>query len=111
VLPFDLRLQRIEGPIMTRLVAIALVAIFVAGGASAQTPQMTPDITNANPAAPVAGANSFTQEQARKRLQANGFTQVGPLSKDKDGIWRGEARKDGKTFAVAVDYQGNIAAK
>jgi putative membrane protein len=95
---------------MARLVIIALVAASAAGGAAAQSPQF-PDITNANPAAPVPGANSFTQEQARKRLQANGFTQVGPLSKDAYGVWRGEARKDGKAFAVAVDYQGNIAAK
>jgi putative membrane protein len=97
---------------MTRLVTIAFLAALVAGGASAQTsPPAAPDITNANPAAPVAGANSFTQEQARKRLESNGFTQVGPLSKDEDGVWRGQARKDGRAFSVAVDYQGNIAAK
>jgi len=95
---------------MARLVTIAVAALQTAGGTAAQTPQDS-DITNADPAAPVAGANSFTQEQARQRLQANGFTQIGPLSKDVDGIWRGEARKDGKAFAIAVDYQGNIAAK
>ena len=53
-----------------------------------------PDITNVNPDAPVAGANSFTQEQARHRLRANGFSDVGELFKDENGVWRGEARKD-----------------
>jgi putative membrane protein len=32
------------------------------------------------------------------------------MTKDADGIWRGQAEKDGKTTSVAVDYKGNVVA-
>ena len=78
-----------------------------AGGESAAGP----DITNANPAAPIAGANSFTEEQARHRLEQNGFSGIDSLAKDANGVWRGTARKDGRPVSVAIDYQGNVVAK
>jgi putative membrane protein len=67
-----------------------------------------PDVTNTNPAAPVPGANSFTENQARSRLARNGFSDVGRLTKDAEGIWRGHAKKNGKEVEVAIDFQGNI---
>jgi hypothetical protein len=70
-----------------------------------------PDITNTNPSAPVPGANSFTEHQAKKRLEAYGFRNVSELAKDEDGIWRGRASKNGQIVSVAVDYQGNLVAK
>lgn len=75
----------------------------------AETPAVaTPDTTN--PTAPVAGANSFTEEQARARLQENGYTAVSGLKLDDKGIWQASATKDGKPVTVALDYQGNIVA-
>lgn len=62
------------------------------------------------PGAPLAGANSFTESQAKARLEANGFTNVTGLKKDDGSIWRGQATKDGKPVSVALDYQGNIVA-
>jgi hypothetical protein len=59
-------------------------------------------------AAPVPGKNSFTANQARKRLEVNGYTQVTDLAKDKDSIWRAHAYKGGQQVSVALDYQGNI---
>ena len=59
----------------------------------------------------VPGANSFTEAQARSRLEADGFTSVSALSKDKDGIWRGRASKGSAMHDVGVDYQGNIIRK
>ncbi len=56
------------------------------------------------------GANSFTEGQARTRLEGAGFTNVTGLVKDADGIWRGTAMKDGKSMTVGFDYKGNIAA-
>ena len=56
----------------------------------------------------VPGANSFTEAQARSRLEGDGFTSVSALSKDKDGIWRGRASKGSAMHDVGVDYQGNI---
>ena len=62
----------------------------------------------ADPGAPLKGANSFTQAQARDRVLAAGFTQVTTLVKDEDGIWRGTARKAGVGVKVAVDFKGNV---
>ena len=58
--------------------------------------------------APVAGANSFTEGQARSRIEEKGFGNVTDLKKDDKGIWRGKAMKGGTAVAVALDYQGNI---
>ena len=66
----------------------------------------TPDTA----AAPVPGANSFTEDQAKSRIQDAGYSDVSGLAKDNEGIWRGQANKDGKSIAVALDYQGNIVA-
>ncbi|WP_457584520.1 PepSY domain-containing protein [Ensifer canadensis] len=74
-----------------------------------ETPAVaTPDTTN--PTAPVEGANSFTEEQARARLEENGYTSVTGLKLDDKGIWQASATKDGKPVTVTLDYQGNIVA-
>jgi hypothetical protein len=61
-----------------------------------------------NSSTPVAGANSFTMGQAKSAIEAKGYTSVAGLTKDKDGVWRGTATKDGHSGAVSVDYQGNV---
>jgi hypothetical protein len=73
----------------------------------AQTPAVaTPDTTN--PAAPVPGANSFTEGQAKERLEEKGYSDVTGLTKGEDGIWTASAMKSGKAFEVKLDFQGNI---
>ena len=57
------------------------------------------------------GANSFTEGQAKSRLEGAGVTNVTDLKKDDDGIWRGKATRDGKSVTVGFDYKGNIAAQ
>ena len=89
----------------------AALLIFAAGGAIAQT--KTPAVatsTTQNSGAPVAGANSFTESQARSRIEAAGYTGVSGLMKDKDGVWHGKASKAGTMMTVSLDYQGNITA-
>jgi hypothetical protein len=54
------------------------------------------------------GRNSFTQDQAKGRIAKAGFSQVGKLVKDPNGIWQGHAMKDGKPVAVALDYKGDV---
>ena len=61
-----------------------------------------------NASAPVAGANSFTMGEARSHIQDKGFTRVRGLKKDKSGVWRATAMKDGKSVPVSLDYQGNV---
>jgi putative membrane protein len=82
-----------------------------AAPSTATTTTTTPSVTDTSkPGAPVAGANSFTESQARARIESRGFTNVTELKKDEQSIWRGQATKDGKTVSVALDYQGNVVA-
>ena len=57
---------------------------------------------------PAAGANSFTEGQAKSRIEAAGFTNVSDLQKDDQGIWRGRAQRSGQQVSVALDFQGNV---
>ena len=63
-----------------------------------------------DPNAPLKGANSFTEGQARDRAMARGYTDVTGLKKDDDGIWRGTASLDGKSVGVAIDFKGNVVS-
>ncbi|MBI2738917.1 MAG: hypothetical protein HYX38_20500 [Rhodospirillales bacterium] len=63
------------------------------------------------PGAPLKGANSFTEGQAKDRILAAGLTGVSSLAKDGDGIWRASAIKDGKSVKVAVDFKGNVVSQ
>ena len=58
--------------------------------------------------APLKGANSFTEGQAKDRALAHGVGNVSGLKKDDDGIWRGTAVDNGKQVQIAVDYKGNV---
>jgi len=110
---------------MKRFFAAAVIPVLagavVAGGAFAQTaaPSANPNAStpavsspNANnPGAPAAGANSFTEAQAKSRIERAGYSNVSGLSKDKDGIWKGTASKGATSVVVALDYQGNVVSK
>ena len=95
---------------------IAAALMLAATGALAQkpanpdanTPAVNTPSSPQNPSAPVEGANSFTEGQARSRLEKAGFTDVGGLKKDDKGVWRGSAKKGGKAVNVSVDFQGNV---
>ena len=97
------------------LAAVALTVVSTAAFAqSANNSGQTPAVSTSqkvNPDAPVKGANSFTKDQATSRIAAQGFTDVSGLMKDKDGVWRGKAIKQGATMDIAVDYQGNVTAQ
>jgi hypothetical protein len=57
---------------------------------------------------PASGANSFTEGQARSRIEAAGFSGVQDLKKDEAGVWRGRAMRGGQTADVGLDFQGNV---
>lgn len=67
--------------------------------------------TTANAPQPAKGANSFSTGEARRRIESHGFSKVTDLKKDRDGIWRGTATKDGATAQVWLDYKGNVGAQ
>jgi predicted homoserine dehydrogenase-like protein len=86
-------------------------AAFAQSGPPANPNASTPAVASkstTNPGAPAAGANSFTEGQAKSRIEAAGYTNVSGLMKDKDGIWRGTATKGSATNNVALDFQGNV---
>ena len=64
--------------------------------------------SGATPGSAQPGANSFTESQARSRVEGQGYTQLGELTKDPNGIWRGRAMRNGQGVEVMVDYQGNV---
>jgi hypothetical protein len=64
-----------------------------------------------DPGAPLKGANSFTEAQAKDRAAARGFVDISELKKDDAGVWRGTARLDGKAFGLAVDFKGNVVSE
>ena len=106
------------GITMRTTIAVALVLGLTAGGALAQAPAAkegpqnsainTNDSSNRMAAGPVKGSNSFTEGEARSRIQDKGFSNVTGLKKDDDGIWRGRAMKGGQQVDVALDFQGNV---
>jgi len=110
---------------MKHLLATAVITVLMgaafADGAAAQNAgpppnpnASTPAVANHssnNPGAPAAGANSFTEAQAKSRIEEAGYSNISSLIKDKDGIWRGNASKGGTTVGVALDFQGNVVAK
>ena len=77
----------------------------------AKTPAINSPNSPPNPGAPVAGANSFTQGQAKSRIEEKGFKSVSGLKKDANGVWRGKAKQDGKTVNVSIDFQGNVVGQ
>ncbi len=97
---------------MKRLILPAIALMAMTSGAFAQmgnTPAVAPKETN--PAAPVAGANSFTEAQAKERIEKAGYTSVSGLTKDDKGIWQAKASKAGAPSNVMVDFQGNVVSK
>ncbi len=99
---------------MKKFTLLTAGLLLAASGALAQsqtpsTSQTTPAVnTEQNPAAPVAGKNSFTEDQAKSRIEEAGYTDVTGLKLDDQGVWRATASKDGKTVNVSLDFQGNV---
>jgi hypothetical protein len=77
----------------------------------ANTPAVNTPNSPPNAGAPVAGANSFTEGQAKSRIEDKGFKNISDLKKDDNGVWRGKADHNGKSVTVSVDFQGNVVAQ
>ena len=108
--------------IMKRPSLFLCISLFTAATALAATPasaqnppaQSGPNNNAVNSAGqnnsdtPVAGRNSFTEGQAKSKLEDAGYANVTELKKDDKGVWRGQASKGGSATAVSVDFQGNV---
>lgn len=94
---------------MRLLTLLAALAISTTT-ALAQTPAVkSPSATNS--AAPVPGANSFTEGQAKSKIESGGYAQVSGLKKDDNGVWTGSAMKGVQKVNVKLDFQGNVVTQ
>jgi hypothetical protein len=96
---------------MKKLLLATMIVSATSFGALAQTATTSPmpaPKADADKNAPLPGANSFTEGQAKSRLEANGYSNVTDLKKDENGVWRGSAMNAGAKVNVSVDYRGNI---
>ena len=73
--------------------AIPLALVVASPAAVAQT-------STTQTKAPEAGANSFTEAQAKDRIE-----------KDDQGIWRASATKGNAKVNVSVDFRGNVTTR
>jgi hypothetical protein len=104
---------------MKRSLLLICAGLIMATTASAQTPPAktgpnnnavnSPGQNNSN--APVAGRNSFTESQARSKIEEAGYSKVTDLKKDDNGVWRGKASKGGSSTSVSLDFEGNVNLK
>jgi hypothetical protein len=103
---------------MRRSLLIICAGLAMTAAASAQSPpaQSGPNNNAVNSSgqnnsdAPVAGRNSFTEGQAKSKIEEAGYTGISDLKKDDNGVWRGKASKGGSATQVSVDFQGNVNA-
>jgi hypothetical protein len=103
---------------MNRFIPVICLGLLAVSAASAQNPpaQSGPNNNAVNSTgqnnsnAPVAGRNSFTEGQAKSKIEEAGYTNVSDLKKDDNGVWRGKATKGGSASSVSVDFQGNVNA-
>lgn len=58
--------------------------------------------------AQAAGANSFTEEQAREQIANAGYSDVSDLVLTENGLWQGTAMLGGERTGVSVDYRGAV---
>jgi hypothetical protein len=52
--------------------------------------------------------NTFTEQQIRSKLLANGYSNISALSVDSSGTWHGTAVKNGGNVGVMIDPNGGI---
>jgi hypothetical protein len=100
---------------MQRTLVLTTAALLLAGAASAQNPPAQSGPNNSainsdqkNSDRPVAGRNSFTEGQAKSKIEDAGYSNVSDLKKDDNGVWRGKASKGGSSTNVSLDFQGNV---
>ena len=97
--------------LLSTVIAVGLTTAAASAQTDSQSGPQNPAVKGMhenNSSAPVQGANSFPESEARSLLAAKVYTHVTHLRKGNDGVWRGTATKDGQSGAVSVDYQGNV---
>jgi hypothetical protein len=55
-----------------------------------------------------AAAHALTADMAKAKIESNGYSNVSGLRRDVNGNWRGKAEKDGSSWNVTLDHEGNV---
>lgn len=66
------------------------------------------DVNHTGSITPTDPARIATEQQARERLVAAGYTAVGTFDRDADGVWRTTAMKGDSMMSVAINQDGEI---
>ena len=90
------------------LTGVAIAQDAPAGGPTAKGNAPLKNTHTVNDGAAKTGANSFTENEARKHIMNSGYGSVSGLAKGKDGVWRGTATRGDTTYNVALDFKGNV---
>lgn len=67
-----------------------------------------PVIWASSPAPSGADPTQLTEDEARGRIEATGYTAIAELRKDEHGLWRGRASRNGEPREVSLDAQGYL---
>ena len=57
---------------------------------------------------PFTTERAFTADQAKSKIEAEGYSKLSGLRKDDKGVWRGKAMKDGLPVSVTLDAEGKV---
>lgn len=69
---------------------------------------LPPNIASQPPASTIGGPPA-SEAQAKELVLRDGYTEVGPLTKGADGMWRGSAKRGDQQMRVTVDTQGKVS--
>jgi hypothetical protein len=87
---------------------LGLSMLGLACAAHAQTRQNDSPLPP-NVASQPAPAVPATEAQAKELVLRDGYTDVGPLTKGADGMWRGIAKRGNQEMRVTVDTRGKVS--
>jgi hypothetical protein len=65
--------------------------------------QQNPDHTGSIPR-----TDSMTEQQVRHKLESAGYTAIGMLERDSEGLWRTTAMKGDDMMSITVSRDGSI---
>src|SRR3954468_18852289 len=111
-----------------QVTAVALAALLAAGRVGTPGAQMPPppNPSVTNPAIKETQPGTFTaqgaptplkpgaavsEDDAKRRLEAQGYTAIRDLKQDNRKNWHAKAEKDGKGMDVSLDTSGTVRAR
>lgn len=100
---------------MSKAVAIAMASALLLGAGSlahAQSSTSSSPSTRSSSSSALSGSSSapMNEAQVKQRLEADGYSDVSDVHKDKDG-WTAKAQHNGKQVTVDVDSTGKIETR